>query len=166
MSGQDAEAAQLTAFYDSIFVENCCGFASLSLLIFEYIITFDREVAHFWGRKTTGATVLFLCNRYIPLLVNVVSTIGMAPLSSEGCDVMVHLSPFLIILQYLPWAAFAALRVFALSQRHWPVTTIVLLLSLVPVAINLYLYSTFTSLNDPVFGCEAVRDVSASLLKK
>lgn len=32
--------------------------------------------------------------------------------------------------------AFSALRVFALSQRRWPLALIVLLLSLVPVGLN------------------------------
>ncbi|KAI0364546.1 hypothetical protein BV20DRAFT_955979, partial [Pilatotrama ljubarskyi] len=108
-------------------------------LLYEYVITFEREATHFWGRKATGATALFFCNRYIPLVVNLVSLVGLAPLSGRVSTDITH-------------SAFAALRVFALSERRWPVAMVVLLLSLIPVAINLYLYSTFTSLNDPIFG--------------
>ena len=38
-----------------------------ALLLFEYALTLDREVAMFWKRKATGASVLFLSNRYISL---------------------------------------------------------------------------------------------------
>ncbi len=38
------------------------------LLLFEYALTLDREVAIFWKRKATGASVLFLSNRYISLV--------------------------------------------------------------------------------------------------
>ena len=34
------------------------------LLFFEYIITLDREIEMFWRRKSSGATALFLANRY------------------------------------------------------------------------------------------------------
>ncbi|KAI0676158.1 hypothetical protein C8Q78DRAFT_1008323 [Trametes maxima] len=166
MSDSASEIALLIAYYDSIFVENCCGFASISYLLYEYFVTFDLEVAYFWGRKVTGATVLFFCNRYLPLIVNVVSLVGLAPLTARGCDVMVHLSPMLDILQYIPWAIFAGLRVFALGGRHWLLPLVVLLLSLVPVGINLYFYTTLRSINDPIFGCEASRDIPPALARR
>ncbi|RPD57300.1 hypothetical protein L227DRAFT_655695 [Lentinus tigrinus ALCF2SS1-6] len=158
-------APQLIAFYDSIFVQNCCGFASLSLLVYEYAITFGREVDFFWRRKFTGASLLFFLNRYFPLVVNAVSFVGLAPLSDKGCSTIVHASPFLDILQYIPWAAFSALRVFALSGRHWPLAILVFLLAAMPFMINCYTYTFLKSLNDPVFGCEATRYISPSLTK-
>ena len=36
-------------------------------LLFEYCITLDQEVDLFWGQKITGASVLYLSNRYLPL---------------------------------------------------------------------------------------------------
>ena len=38
-----------------------------ALLAYEYLITLDREIALFWKRKLTGASVLFLCTRYLAL---------------------------------------------------------------------------------------------------
>ncbi|KAI0640687.1 hypothetical protein C8Q79DRAFT_1014910 [Trametes meyenii] len=166
MSNSSSEASLLIAYYDSIFVENCCGFASISYLLYEYFVTLDLEVTYFWRRKITGATVLFFCNRYFPLVVNAVSLIGLAPLTSRGCDVMVHLSPMLDILQYIPWAVFAGLRVFALGGRHWLLPLVVLMLSLVPFGINLYFYTTLRSIYDPIFGCEAARDISPTLARR
>lgn len=37
-------------------------------LVWEYVITFDREVALVWSRKVNSASMLFLLNRYIMLV--------------------------------------------------------------------------------------------------
>ena len=37
------------------------------MVFFDYFITFDQEVELFWHGKMTGATVLFLANRYLTL---------------------------------------------------------------------------------------------------
>ena len=58
----------------------CCNFASrgfysilttLALILFEYVFNIDQEVKLFWGRKLTGAVVLFLVNRYTTLIYTV-----------------------------------------------------------------------------------------------
>ena len=40
-----------------------------ALVLYDYLISLDQEVNLFWKRKFTGATVLFLLNRYL-LLIN------------------------------------------------------------------------------------------------
>ena len=37
-------------------------------LLYDYTITFGREINVFWLRRFSGATVLFLANKYISLL--------------------------------------------------------------------------------------------------
>lgn len=37
------------------------------LLIYDHVITFDQEVSRIWRPKWTGATVLFVLNRYLGL---------------------------------------------------------------------------------------------------
>lgn len=39
-----------------------------ALFIYEYLITFSTEVQLFWEKTFTGATILFLTNRYMALL--------------------------------------------------------------------------------------------------
>ncbi|KAI0738471.1 hypothetical protein C8Q80DRAFT_1205474 [Daedaleopsis nitida] len=56
--------------------------------------------------------------------------------------------------QYLPWAAFSALRAYALSRsRIW--TSIVLILSVAPTAVNLmvFILHNISGRIDPVSGC-------------
>lgn len=51
-----------------------------ALCFYEYIITIDLEVDFFWRGRLTGATLLFLTNRYIVMatLVLGVSTVMMS----------------------------------------------------------------------------------------
>ena len=48
-------------------------------VIYEQFITFDQEVDLFWTRKFTGATALFLANRYLILVVNIYAMLGALP---------------------------------------------------------------------------------------
>ena len=45
-----------------------CASRGLAWLLFEHIRTIDREVQLFWRRPVTGATALFIANRYMSLL--------------------------------------------------------------------------------------------------
>ncbi|KAI0628911.1 hypothetical protein C8Q77DRAFT_1067287 [Trametes polyzona] len=116
---------------------NYCGYAALTLLFYEYVITLDREVNLFWTRKFTGATALFLANRYIPLLLQIVDMCGYATMSDK------------VIMQYVPWAVFSALRVYALSGRNSFLGLVTLLLSSVTVGVNLTQYHWLVGFNDP-----------------
>ncbi|RDB15059.1 hypothetical protein Hypma_005442 [Hypsizygus marmoreus] len=44
-------------------------FASFSLMLYEYAITLDQEVKYFWSGKWTPSRVLYLVNRYLPLVI-------------------------------------------------------------------------------------------------
>ena len=45
-----------------------CLIISLALIFFESVLTLPQEITLFWMRPFTGATVLFLLNKYIPVL--------------------------------------------------------------------------------------------------
>ncbi|KAI0354663.1 hypothetical protein OH77DRAFT_1521558 [Trametes cingulata] len=155
-SGSDG--AQLAAEYESLFVNNCCGIATTVLLVFEYLITLDREVELFWRRKFTGASVLFLLNRYLPLSVTI--------LEACGCSVWIFAEQTLYLFQYPLWAALAALRAFALSGRNWCIAVLIFLLALVPLGINIADYPFRHSVNDPIVGCAAYLDQSPTLSER
>ena len=38
------------------------------MLVFEYLVTFDREVHFAWGRKPSWARIIFLLNRYLSII--------------------------------------------------------------------------------------------------
>ncbi|KAH9919793.1 uncharacterized protein BXZ73DRAFT_21042, partial [Epithele typhae] len=47
-----------------------------AILIFDYILTFGREVHFFWSRRLSGSTVLFILNRYLALILKTFSFLG------------------------------------------------------------------------------------------
>ncbi|EJF56545.1 hypothetical protein DICSQDRAFT_174774 [Dichomitus squalens LYAD-421 SS1] len=60
----------------ALFFSNSCSYAANAFLAFDYILTFDDEVMLFWrGHQRSGATALFLLNRYITLASQIVNTV-------------------------------------------------------------------------------------------
>ena len=62
-----------------------CGYCVRALtnladvFIYDYVLTFAQEVQLIWGRKITGASVLFWLNRYLTLalvIMNFVPSVG------------------------------------------------------------------------------------------
>ena len=54
-----------------------------ALVVYEYVITFGREVELYWRHKISGAVVLFYCTRYSSLLANVYGLLGAIPVSNS-----------------------------------------------------------------------------------
>ncbi|KAI1791845.1 hypothetical protein LXA43DRAFT_380256 [Ganoderma leucocontextum] len=71
------------------------------------------------------------------------------------------------MLQYIPWAVFAAKRAFALSSKNLPFTTLILVLSLVPIgaAISHFVFG-LDGQSDPTFGCVVVDPIDPVLSQR
>ncbi|KAI0737630.1 hypothetical protein C8Q80DRAFT_1212300 [Daedaleopsis nitida] len=124
-----------------------------TLLVYEWSITVGEEIELFWNAPLTGATVLFLINRYCPILNWILSWLPV--LNTElSCRIVASLGYGLAILQYAPWAgesaeiepkiappfsiaAFAAIRAYAISDRRWSLAALVWLFSCMPIVVNL-----------------------------
>ena len=63
------------------------------MVIYEYVITFGEEVELFWKKKFTGATALFVLNRYL-LMLDYVFNIGTIERSSASVRSFTMHSPF------------------------------------------------------------------------
>lgn len=55
------------------------------LLVYEYIITFDKEVELFWRGSMTRASALFLFNRYLSLVAIALPRFTMQPMQPKVC---------------------------------------------------------------------------------
>ncbi|KAI0676170.1 hypothetical protein C8Q78DRAFT_373326 [Trametes maxima] len=65
------------------------------------------------------------------------------------------------VCQYIPWGAFSALRVFALSQKNWVLSAIVFILSLGPVVVNLVVYGYgLRGQNIAIYGCQELNNAT------
>ncbi|KAI0640732.1 hypothetical protein C8Q79DRAFT_920930, partial [Trametes meyenii] len=119
-----------------------------ALVLYDFLITFGEEVRLFWGRKFTGASLLFFINRYWTLLANdIFMPLSFARVSDNvrshalpsTCDALTKASLAVEVFQYVPWAGkpFSGLRVLALSGMNWPLSVITFLLAMGPVGVNL-----------------------------
>ncbi|KAI0722682.1 hypothetical protein C8Q76DRAFT_369942 [Earliella scabrosa] len=66
-------SAPPTTYFKILDTESYFWVVGVALLIYEWVITFDREVHAFWKRKLTMASILFWVNRVLPLMVVVVN---------------------------------------------------------------------------------------------
>ncbi|KAI0738618.1 hypothetical protein C8Q80DRAFT_1275587 [Daedaleopsis nitida] len=183
-SDSGSDTAELIATYQSLFVDNACAFAVLALVIYDYAITLGQEIEMFWRRKLTGATALFLLNRYL-LVLDYIFNIATIERSSEvayvsyfpvchanhpvhhdygraSCAVLVKAENSLYNVQYRVTSPGQHSRLF-----NVPVALLVGLLTLVPLGLNMSQFASgLTGMIDPIFGCTEVLPVDPNLAKK
>ncbi|RPD73086.1 hypothetical protein L226DRAFT_536590 [Lentinus tigrinus ALCF2SS1-7] len=167
MSISDYSPADLIATFQSTFDDDCCWYAGAVLVVYDCVITFGQEVDLFWKRRLTGASVLFILTRYLALLTIFMGMLEYVPTTDSSCTMVVKAQAAFEYMQYLPWAVFSGLRVFALSDQNWLLSGLVMLLSLVPFGINVGQYAYgLTGEVDPLFGCSAVLPITDKFARK
>ncbi|KAL5507629.1 hypothetical protein ACEPAH_7085 [Sanghuangporus vaninii] len=61
------------------------GFAAISLVAYETVITVDKEVQHFWRRSLSMVTIIYLLNRYFELGIALLYLYGMRIVKVAAC---------------------------------------------------------------------------------
>ncbi|KAH9899782.1 hypothetical protein C8Q73DRAFT_663375 [Cubamyces lactineus] len=102
--------SDIVALYSRLFIEACCDMAAFALICYEYFITLDREVALIWGRKFTGATVLFILNRYLALFKYPIYIADLVPIPDESWKIA--------LLVALPASVPLATNIYLYSQTY------------------------------------------------
>ncbi|KAJ3538254.1 hypothetical protein NM688_g6546 [Phlebia brevispora] len=134
MSTSTSDAA-LIAAYKTYVNMNYCGYAATAFVCYEFVITFRYEHEFLWRRKWTAATWLFMVNRCYN-------------------SSLLYFVTFAFNVPMCLLAIFSALRVFVLLDFAYFTGGFVLLLGLVPVAMNFYQESLITYIyaDYPVLG--------------
>lgn len=70
---------------DGKFIQFCIQFAALSVLYYDYILTFRDEFNLVWRAKFRLSTLLYICCRYA-LVANLLYTLNIAGKLNHGCD--------------------------------------------------------------------------------
>lgn len=65
----------------------------IAFLLYDFVITFGREVKLFWTRRFSGASFLFFANRYISLTFNVLSLVQFGNFNDQVCTHIVRVVP-------------------------------------------------------------------------
>ncbi|KAH9907695.1 uncharacterized protein B0H18DRAFT_1076939 [Fomitopsis serialis] len=114
--------------------------AATALYFYDKILTSQQEVNLIWRRKNTGIVIpviygiMHVCTA-VYLLITVCVPSDIPCKTSAILNVVVDIA---ICALYLAWGAASALRVYAINGLRLPLPSIIMSLSLVPVAINIY----------------------------
>ncbi|KAI0780840.1 hypothetical protein BD413DRAFT_13354 [Trametes elegans] len=79
MASPSAAIAEAEQLYESVFAQNNCGIAAAVLFLYDNLLNLDREIQFIWASPKNAASLLYLYNRYIPVLW---SCLGQALISS------------------------------------------------------------------------------------
>ncbi|TFK80697.1 hypothetical protein K466DRAFT_648600 [Polyporus arcularius HHB13444] len=160
------DASALALEYTSLAANSYGRVACAALLSYDYLLTLDKEVELFWNWRSTGATALFMVNRYLVMILRLANLVGFMPMPDQRCAIAAKIALGFTLLQYIPWAMFAALRAFALS-RYRSLSMSIFLLSITTPAVNISLYPLgFTGYYDHIFGCTVIDPLSLALSRK
>ncbi|KAI0635104.1 hypothetical protein C8Q77DRAFT_1105834 [Trametes polyzona] len=137
MSSYGETPAELVSDFQSTYTYNLTFLGAVAWLCWEYVITLDREVALVWKRKVNSASIIFFLNRYIMLVQFIIQLPISFTISDEVCVVINRVLAVFSVAPYFVWAAFSALRAYAMSNRTWPIAVLVFLLSITPAGYNI-----------------------------
>ncbi|OCH84400.1 hypothetical protein OBBRIDRAFT_829504 [Obba rivulosa] len=133
-------AALASQLYQS-YISELFQLASCVIVLHEYAATFEQEMEAIWSRKLTNITsILFLLNRYNTLFQAVTVT-AFSFFGNQRCwfsTLSSTITSAFVLVSYVVWAAFSALRVYSIDGRNLHLGLITLVLGLVPFGTNLY----------------------------
>ncbi|RPD68564.1 hypothetical protein L226DRAFT_517034 [Lentinus tigrinus ALCF2SS1-7] len=156
-SPNEPDVAAVIDAVHSVYVATFCLCAVTALVFYEYIYTIGQEVDLFWKRKFTGATALFLANRYLIMFGYILSISTVEKVSDSVCVGLVKTGVVIYNLPYVPWAVFSALRAYVLTKRSLPLALFTFGLGMVPYGLNMAeLGLGLTGVVDPIFGCSDI----------
>ncbi|KAH9896100.1 hypothetical protein C8Q73DRAFT_789883 [Cubamyces lactineus] len=167
-SSESVESAEI-ADRSFLFLANVALFAEATLIFYEYGITINNEVRLIWRRKVTGASVLFVLNRYIMIMDNIITLASFPAMSNRNshlnvpirCYALAWIDVVLNLLPYFVWNAFSTMRVYAISGRDWRIAALVCILMLGPIISNIYNIPFEFPVNmPPPYGCSFDNSVS------
>ncbi|RDX54131.1 hypothetical protein OH76DRAFT_1479176 [Lentinus brumalis] len=168
MSSDASDVAATVTLYTTFYTGYYCNVAAAVLFIYDTFLTFDQEVGYFWtAEHISGASLLFFANKWITMTYHVMILVELASFPSDKrsvCSIFVIVVQAMLILQFVPGAAFSALRAYVLS-RSKPLGILVAALSLVSVGVNLvpYGYQFSGEKFPPKFGCVVTNNTTAAI---
>ena len=74
---------------------------SSALYLWDYFATIDREVEYVWGQKLSAASVLFISNRYVNLLITILELVEQAPFQTPKVCILVGSTCIQLVTSFL-----------------------------------------------------------------
>ncbi|EMD35653.1 hypothetical protein CERSUDRAFT_85618 [Gelatoporia subvermispora B] len=171
MSELDSDIQQaIYVAYERLRAENYCVIASSALLYADWALCFTTEVDRIWRRKFSGATVLYLLNRYAALAERATLVISVLLVTESDrvrkCARVLRTDDGLMDLGNFAISAFMVMRVLGMWGRDWRPALAMMVLVVIPPLIPIYVQAHYIPIafGPPMFGCGANFQLSGPLL--
>ncbi|KAJ6518380.1 hypothetical protein DFH09DRAFT_1287588 [Mycena vulgaris] len=137
--------------------------APFTILVYEYILTFEREVTRYWGTPFSWGTLFFYLNRYsplfgtIPVIVQYYSTTT-DPAKIPVCKAFRAYHQYFALLSQVLVAVMLIMRTFALYGRNKMILAFMILITLGAFAFAIWVFLSGTEVHTlspeiAAFGC-------------
>lgn len=120
--------------------------AAAVLLYSDYVITLPDEIRRIWGARFTGATVLFLLNRYVPMVgyMVILTSLFHPPWTTSGCNMFAPFPGALNTFSQGVIMIILLLRTYALYERKLWVLVLTTSVGLVNIGVGAWAASAMT----------------------
>ncbi|KAF8976416.1 hypothetical protein BDQ17DRAFT_1551202 [Cyathus striatus] len=121
------EIAANSPVHYAVFIRNVSSLSSLTVLVWEYLLTCGDEYQYIWIRPFTFVKAVYLFSRYIALIsliINNVFVLGRfstLPVAREECQIMFQVLTALSCSMLAALDFILMLRVYVLYNRSWKV---------------------------------------------
>jgi len=118
------------------FIEFCVQYASLTLVYYDFVLTFGRELKYVWGRKFHILTVMFLFCRY-STVANIIFAVGLVnKFYGLSCNTAYIVSSSLSVLGRIGVLSILATRTCALFRYNKALIALFTILGLGIVSLS------------------------------
>lgn len=163
-----SSAASATAIQsEGVLTLNYTVLAMTTFYLYDWLLNFDREWQVVWTRKLTGASILYILNRYVGIIGQALSiACRFAHLPCTSDYVIFQLSNGFIVLQITIWAAFSSLRVYGICGRQWKIPLLVIIFGMVPAISNLVYFIKWRVIRSSPSSCDIEVTIDPISLKR
>ncbi|KAJ7734073.1 hypothetical protein B0H16DRAFT_155595 [Mycena metata] len=129
-----SETATDAQIQEALILSRILILVPFTVLVYEYLLTLEREVSMFWGIRLTWASFFFYLNRYtslfgtLPILIQYYSTTT-DPRKQPVCRILRGYHQYFALLSQVVVAAMLIMRTFALYQRSKPIMAFMLVVT-------------------------------------
>ncbi|KAI9066097.1 hypothetical protein FKP32DRAFT_1589980 [Trametes sanguinea] len=156
MSSTEATAFELAQTFQVLASTNSTVLAVCTLMVYDWVICLDKEIATIWSKPRTGASVLYLFNRYSLLVSYVLNISTIGRMSTQSCVGVLWTSIVLEFSFLLSPAVFSSLRVYALTGQNKALSGLTLALGMMPFIVNVGTAYQTQITNTALLGCSNV----------
>ncbi|KAG1750206.1 hypothetical protein EDB19DRAFT_96789 [Suillus lakei] len=130
---------------------NYAFFAIICLWLYDFALTFDKEVAFILDARWRMPKLIYLTCRYLPFALIDIFRILQPGLSLKPCTTLLVFNTYVGGIVLFSAESIFVMRLWAVMGRRWLITCCNVALFVVPVAVTLGLYnSSFTVVQSPI----------------